>query len=101
MLSASGLRLAGGLYQRGLPDRDFRVSPIYGDLDGLGKIHLYSGTYDIMNVDARRLVELAGAATATEIVYREKAGGIHIYPLIVQSPGGKEAQDEIIELLHE
>jgi acetyl esterase/lipase len=52
MLSIIGLRNAGQKYAGTLDLRDYRVSPIYGDLTGLCRISIFTGTKDILNADA-------------------------------------------------
>jgi len=52
MLSITGLRNAGQKYAGTLDLKDYRVSPIYGDLTGLCRISIFTGTNDILNADA-------------------------------------------------
>lgn len=54
ILSIEGLREAGQKYSGDLDLKDHRVSPIYGSLNGLCRISIYTGTKDILNADAKR-----------------------------------------------
>ncbi|MBN2761615.1 MAG: alpha/beta hydrolase fold domain-containing protein [Bacteroidales bacterium] len=54
MLSIDGLKNAGRKYAAELDLKDFRVSPVYGDLTGLCRISLFTGTRDILNADAQK-----------------------------------------------
>lgn len=102
MLARAGLRVAGNLYKGDLPSDDFRVSPIFGNLSNLGKIHLYSGTHDIVNIDAKRLVDkFANVVQGTTLIYREEQGMVHIYPLIPTLAEGQSSQDEILNILND
>jgi acetyl esterase/lipase len=57
ILSIEGLRSAGQKYAGDLDMRDYRVSPIYGDLTGLCRISIFTGTADLLNADARKCRE--------------------------------------------
>jgi acetyl esterase/lipase len=54
MLSIDGLKNAGQKYAADLDLKDSRVSPVYGDLTGLCRISLFTGTRDILNADAQK-----------------------------------------------
>jgi len=54
LLSIAGLKHAGQKYAANLDLKDFRVSPVYGDLTGLCRISLFTGTKDILNADAQK-----------------------------------------------
>ena len=57
VLGINGLKMAGQAYAAGLDQKDFRVSPIYGDYSGLGLISLFVGTHDLFLADSRKLKE--------------------------------------------
>lgn len=52
LLSIAGLKSAGQQYAANLYVKDFRVSPIYGDLNGLCTISIFTGTHDLLHADA-------------------------------------------------
>jgi acetyl esterase/lipase len=58
LLSIAGLKNAGQKYAGNLDLKDFRVSPIYGDLTGLCRISVFTSTRDILNADAQKLKKL-------------------------------------------
>src|SRR5690606_3466899 len=60
LLSIKGLRMAAKAYASSVDGNDFRVSPIYGDFSGLGKISLFIGTNDLFVADARKFKGLFG-----------------------------------------
>jgi len=70
-----------GVYRGSLAETDPMVSPLYGDLRGLGSLTMFSGTRDILNADATKFLSLARAAELT-IDYHEAAGMIHVFPIL-------------------
>jgi len=80
-LAVPGTHAAGALYRAELEESDWRVSPLFGDFDGLGAITLVSGTRDIVYADALRMVPKAReAGVAVDWVVGE--GMVHVYPLL-------------------
>jgi acetyl esterase/lipase len=78
-LSVAGLRECGKVWAAALPLDDNRVSPIHGDLTNLPPIDLYVGDRDIFAADCRRLRDEIGPRL---LDYHERAGAIHVYPLL-------------------
>jgi acetyl esterase/lipase len=92
-LQAPGLKEAGVAYRGPLsPDHPW-VSPIHGDVGGLPSMLVLSGTHDILNADAHRLVD-AVAQAGGEIELVEEPGLIHDYALH-PTPEGRAAQRRI------
>jgi acetyl esterase/lipase len=58
ILSIGGLKSAGQKYAGELDMKDYRVSPIYGDFNGLCSISVFTGTADVLNADARKCRDL-------------------------------------------
>lgn len=54
-LSQNALTVAGRYWTDGLDVNDWRVSPLYGELQDLPNIYIFTGTSDILNPDARLL----------------------------------------------
>jgi len=80
-----------------LPMTDPLVSPLSADLTGLGPLTLFSGTRDILNPDARLLVDKVTAA-GVDIDYHEQPGLVHVYPLM-RTPESRAARAIIVERL--
>ena len=93
-LAVPGTHATGLLYRAELPEDDWRVSPLHGSLAGLGPVTMFSGTRDILNADAHRLVPLAAAA-GLALDYHEGEGMIHNYP-ILPMPEGDAARKVIV-----
>ena len=96
-LAVPGLAAAGEMYRGELPADDPRVSPINGDLSGLGPITLFSGTHDLLHSDAKRFVPLAKEA-GVSIDYHEAPDMLHEYPLL-PIPEAKQARQAIAKAL--
>ena len=91
MLARAGLAEAGRLYAGALDPSDPRVSPAQRGPTRAGAMTVFSGTHDILNTDARRLVEKAKAAIVA-IDYHEGEGLPHVYPLL-PTPEGRAARE--------
>lgn len=96
MLGIPGLASCGRLYAGELDVKDPLVSPVFGDLAGLAPIDVFSGTHDVLNVDAHLLVERAEQQGAV-VRLHEEHGMPHVHPLISLMPEGRRARDEIVE----
>lgn len=59
ILGIEPLQIAGKAFAGELDLKDYRVSPIYGDFSGLGKISVFVGTHDLFVADCRKLKSLA------------------------------------------
>jgi acetyl esterase/lipase len=75
--------------------RDPVVSPLFGDLGGLGPLTLFTGTRDILNPDARLLAEKAATAGVV-IDIHEVRGQLHVYPLL-PTRTGQEARRQLVD----
>ena len=74
---------------------DPAVSPLFGDLTGLGPLTVFTGTRDVLNPDAHLLRESARAADVP-FELCEVAGQVHVYPL-VPTRAGLAAQQHLVE----
>ena len=97
MLGTDGLRLMGEVWAGDLDPKDPKVSPIYGNLEGLCDVVLTTGTWEVLYPDTLLLkdkLEKAGVGCT----YIEKESMIHCYP-ICPVPEAKEAQKVIWEAI--
>lgn len=58
MLSIKGLKNAGKKYAGTLDLKDYHVSPIYGDLNDLCQLSIFTGTNDLLNADAQKCQQI-------------------------------------------
>ena len=80
-----------------LDDHDWHVSPLYGDLTGLPPMSVYTGTRDVLNVAARKLLRAAGKQRAP-ITYVERPGMMHDY-VVLHCPEGNRDRSRICKEL--
>ncbi len=74
---------------------DPMVSPLFGDLRGLGPISVHSGTRDVTNPDGRLLVSRALAA-GVDVTLHERHGLLHVFPLL-PTPEGRTGRALIVD----
>jgi acetyl esterase/lipase len=85
-LGVEGGRVLAEHWRGDLPLTDPLVSPLFGALEGLGPISVHTGTRDIMNPDARLLVDRLRAAGG-DVTLHEEEGQLHVYPLLPTTEG--------------
>ncbi len=94
ILSIDGLRIAGQ-YSAGKMDiKDYRVSPIYGNMSGLCPVSVFTGTHDLLFPDARRFREIM-ESSGVDYRYYEYPGMFHDWMLVTRL---KEAKDVISKI---
>ncbi|WP_249011535.1 alpha/beta hydrolase fold domain-containing protein [Conexibacter sp. DBS9H8] len=79
-LGQPGIRVVREYWRGELALDDPLVSPLWGELAGLGPITVFTGTRDLLSPDAARLHERALAA-GVRVDYHERPGLVHVYPL--------------------
>lgn len=67
------------------------VSPLRGDLNGLGALTVLTGTRDVLNPDARVLRDKARAA-GVPVTWHEAQGQVHVYALLPTLAGERGAR---------
>lgn len=80
-LARPGVHVVADLWRGDLPLTDPVVSPVLGDLTGLGPLTVVCGTRDICAPDARLLVD-RGRAAGLEVDALFAEGLVHVYPLL-------------------
>lgn len=98
-LGVPGGRIFAGRWRGDLELRDPIVSPLFGELAGLGPITLFTGTRDILNPDAELLRDRAAAAAVT-LEFHEGHGQLHVYPLL-PTRVGRAARAQIVATVRE
>ncbi|MBT8426980.1 MAG: alpha/beta hydrolase [Erythrobacter sp.] len=93
MLAVAGLEACGKLYAGSLPLDDTRVSPLFGKLDGLPPVAIFSGTSDILLVDGQRLAKRLEEVGHKDYVYREYDRMFHVW-MLLPIPEGRQALNE-------
>jgi acetyl esterase/lipase len=96
-LARPGTRAAIELWRGDLSIKDPLVSPLFGELTGLGPLTVFSGTRDITSPDTRLLVGRARAA-GVQVDHHEEEGLVHVHPLL-PVPEGRRARQLMATLL--
>ena len=98
LLSIAGLKSAGKKYAANLDLKDFRVSPVYGDLTGLCRISLFTGTRDILNADAQKFKHLMKEQNIS-FNYFEYPGLFHDWVVITSLKESIDVINKVDELV--
>lgn len=100
VLSLPGLRGAADLYAAGRDLADPLLSPIFGDLSGLGPVQVWVGTREMFLAQCCQLADLAAAegVDGTEVDLRIAAGMIHDWSML-PIPEGRASLEEAIRFL--
>ncbi len=97
MLGIEGLILCGKAYAGDTDTTHYLVSPIYGDLDKLPKVSLFTGTNDVLNPDARKFRDLMKSRNQ-DINYFEYEGMFHVWIAATFLKESQLAIDQLVEL---
>lgn len=96
-LGSYGLAILGKLYAGDTDPNHYLLSPINGDIQGLGEISLFIGTHDLMLADARKFRDRA-KKEGIMINYYEYSKMNHVFPAL-PIPEAKKAIRQIIDLI--
>jgi len=99
MLPIDGLKMCGELWAKGKDVKNYLVSPIYGDIEGLPLISIFISTHDILEPDARKFRDLCDEK-GVAINYFNYPKMIHDWVIMGMSESQK-ALEQIKELLNE
>lgn len=97
MIGIKGARYLAELWREDEEITHYRLSPLFGDLTGLGRIVLFVGTAELLLVDARKLVEKA-MAQGVDIHYFEYDKMNHVFP-VYPIPEAKKALQTLVPFL--
>jgi len=97
ILEITGLKRAGIAYAGDTSTSHYLLSPIYGDIEGLGKISIFIGTKDILEADTRKFKKMANEKGLT-INYFEYKDMVHVW-MMMYLPESKQAIEQISNLI--
>ncbi|MDZ7633553.1 MAG: alpha/beta hydrolase fold domain-containing protein [Bacteroidales bacterium] len=100
LLSVEGLKSAGQKYSGDLDLKDYRVSPLYGSLQGLCRISIFTGTNDILNADAQKCRQLM-TDQQISFNYFEYPKMFHDWLLITRLKESRDVVDKVYKLLND
>ncbi|KQQ03458.1 MULTISPECIES: alpha/beta hydrolase fold domain-containing protein [unclassified Rathayibacter] len=96
-LGTPGGRVLADRWRGALELTDPVVSPLFGDLAGLGPLTVFTGTRDVLNPDAHVLAAKAAEA-GVALTLHEAVGQLHVYPLL-PTRAGRAAQQDVVAAL--
>jgi len=88
------LRTVGLMWAKDVALNDPRVSPLFGEHTGLPPTIVFTGTWDILNSDAKRLAAISG-----DVTLREYPNMMHVWP-VLPIPEGRRALDEAVAFIN-
>ncbi|WP_407374497.1 alpha/beta hydrolase [Methanobrevibacter sp.] len=98
MLGVDGLREMGETWAGDLDAKDYKVSPLFGEVSKLPKTTLFVGTHEIFYSDVVKFYEkLKSNGIEAELIVGEEM--THVYPVYPLVPESKEAFNKIVEIL--
>ena len=95
-LKVTPLRDCAAQWKGGLDAHDWRVSPIYGDLEGIRNVTVFVGTDGIFYPDITKFFGMLDRDPSNEMIIGEEMN--HVYPLF-PIPEAKPAVDKIIHTI--
>jgi acetyl esterase/lipase len=98
MLGIEGAREIGKAWAGDLDTKDYKVSPLFGEVDKLPKTTIFVGTHEIIYPDIVEFYnKLHDNGVDAELIVGEEMS--HVYPLYPMVPEAKEAFNRIVEIL--
>lgn len=97
ILGEIGLKEIGKSWAGDLDTKDYKVSPLYGDVTGQTQTLIFAGTNEIFHDDIKIYVEKL-KKNDVDVRFIEGEGLFHIYPLF-PSPEAKKAFKELKEII--
>lgn len=97
MLGVLGAQELGRMWANDLDLRDYKVSPLHGELRGIGQITLFVGTGELLLVDAQMLLEKV-KQQEIPINYFEYPKMNHAFP-VFPIPEAKKALQTLLKII--
>ncbi|MCF8358215.1 MAG: alpha/beta hydrolase [Prolixibacteraceae bacterium] len=98
MLNVKALKKAGRNYAGDTSITDYRISPIYGDFLGLGRITIFIGTNEVFIADARKLKQLLHDQNIG-FNYFEYPGMFHDWVVVTNIKETDDVINEVVNLM--
>ena len=98
MLGVDGLREMGEVWAGNLDTKDYKVSPLFGDIKNLPQTTIFVGTHEIFYPDIVKFTSnLKNNGVDVELNIGKDMS--HVYPLYPMVPESKEAFKHIVEVI--
>ena len=98
MLGVDGAREMGKVWAGELDPKDYKVSPLFGEVDKLPKTTLFVGTHEILYPDVVKFYNKL-KDNGVEVELNVGEGMNHVYPIYPLVPESKEAFKHIVEII--
>ena len=98
ILSIKGLKSAGQKYAGNIDSKDYRVSPIYGDFDGICRISVFTGTNDILIADAHIFKQIMQVQNGS-FNYFEYPGMFHDWVIVTSLKESDDVINKVVTLM--
>ncbi|MDO5832304.1 MAG: alpha/beta hydrolase [Methanobrevibacter sp.] len=98
MLGVVALHKAGEAWVGDLDSKDYKVSPLFGDVEKLPSTTIFLGTDEVLYPDIMKFYnKLKENGVDVKLIVGEKLP--HVYPIFPGIPESKEAFNQIVEIL--
>ena len=98
MLGIDGLREMGKSWAGELNPKDYKISPLFGEVRKLPKTTLFVGTHEILYPDIVKFHEkLKDNGVDAELIVKKEM--THVYAIYPVMPEAKEAFNHIVEII--
>jgi acetyl esterase/lipase len=97
-LGIEGLKLAANAYAGSSDLKNYLLSPLFGSINDLGKISVFTGTHDILYADAVQLKEKAKEA-GVSVDFYEYPKMVHVW-MLLNMPEAKKAISQICNIIN-
>lgn len=93
-----GLREMGKVWAGDLDPKDYKVSPLFGDVSKLPETTIFLGTHEELYSDLTKFYnKLKENGVEAQLIYGEEMA--HVYPIYPLVPESKEALNKIVEII--
>jgi epsilon-lactone hydrolase len=96
-LGLEGLQRAGKAYAGSTRLDHYLLSPLYGSIEGLGRISLFIGSKEILVADARKL-KIMAQSKDVHFEYFEYEDMVHVW-MLLNLPESKKARLQIVDII--
>ena len=98
ILDVGTLKKIGEIYSGGLDIKDYRCSPICGDINDIGNIAIFTGTKDMLNTQSRALRDKL-IQNGNDCAYYEYENMQHVW-MLLPIPEAKDAVAKICNFIN-
>ena len=98
LYGVDGLREMGKAWAGDLDTKDYRVSPLFGEVSGLPETTIFLGSHEELYSDVTKFYnKLKDKGVEAQLIYGEEMA--HVYPIYPLVPESKEALNTIVEII--